>query len=84
MARLLAPHFERIVVSTPGTFKQSDPKSVWESFHSLREDAVLELDPGAALDTVLDGTNVPILVTGSFYMIAEIRSRLSPAFVRTP
>ena len=78
MARLLAPHFEKIVVSTPGTFKTSDPDAVWRSFCEHHDDSSLETAPEAALQvavTTHTGCDRPsaILVTGSFYMISQIR-----------
>lgn len=78
MAALLAPHFDRIVVSTPGTFKPSDPRQVHESFTRLHPRAELVADPEEALDRLLhaDPTPTAVLVTGSFYMIAEARKVL--------
>lgn len=75
MARLLAPHFDRIVVSQPGTFKSSDPEAVFQAFSSLHAKTVLETDAVKALEHARNGAKPPavILVTGSFYMISEIR-----------
>ena len=75
MAALLAPCFETIIISTPGTFKPSDPGSVFASFSHHHRSVELVPDPGEAYDRALqlsEGER-PILVTGSFYMIAEIR-----------
>ncbi len=84
MARILAPHFDRIVISTPGTFKKSDPTSVWRAFRRHRPAAILEPDPKAALDLALRSETgvAPILVTGSFYMIAEIRALIESVPMR--
>jgi dihydrofolate synthase/folylpolyglutamate synthase len=75
MAEILAPAFDLIVVSTPGTFKPSDPEEVFSIFRSINPRTVLEKDPAAALARAEDasGETLPILVTGSFYMISEIR-----------
>ena len=80
MARLLVPHFKHIVISTPGSFKESEPRKVYEIFRALHPGTVLVEAPDAALETALSlsGLNTPILVTGSFYMIAEIRRLLVP------
>jgi len=74
MAAILAPAFWRIIISTPGTFKESDPEEVAEIFRELNPATILEKDPARALRrarTESGGTR-PILVTGSFYMIGEI------------
>ncbi len=79
MARILAPAFERTVITTPGTFKQSDPASLWHIFRKYSPAVDLELDPVRALDRALElsqGT-LPVLVTGSFYLLGEIKKALS-------
>jgi dihydrofolate synthase / folylpolyglutamate synthase len=79
MASILARRFPRIVISTPGTFKESDPEKVFEIFRGLNPDTVLERSPEGALRKARQesaGTR-PILVTGSFYMVAEIRRLLT-------
>jgi dihydrofolate synthase / folylpolyglutamate synthase len=78
MAEILAPWFQSVVVSTPGTFKQSDPEGVWRIFRELNPAAELVKDPADALRRArqLAGSRLPILVTGSFYMVSEIRRLL--------
>ena len=75
MARILAPTFRNIIVSTPGTFKESDPEAVARIFKNLNPGTILVKDPCEALRAAEEaaGGKLPILVTGSFYMIAEIR-----------
>lgn len=76
MAALLAPHFEAIVVTKPGTFKASDPKAVYASFAALRPDARLEEDTAAALALAAgeaEARGAALLVTGSFYLCAEAK-----------
>jgi dihydrofolate synthase/folylpolyglutamate synthase len=79
MARIMAPAFVRIVVSTPGTFKESDPEEVAGIFRGLNPATTLEKDPARALRLAMDASDGrrPILVTGSFYMVAEIRRLLA-------
>jgi dihydrofolate synthase / folylpolyglutamate synthase len=74
MAAILASAFSRVIISTPGTFKESDPEEVAEIFRSFNPATILEKDPRRALDRAREesGGRRPILVTGSFYMIAEI------------
>ena len=80
MATVLAPHFETIIISTPGYFKESDPDALFELFRALNPRTHLEKQPSAALErarATSRGT-LPVLVTGSFYMISEIRKLLIP------
>ena len=75
MARLLAPAFRDVIISTPGTFKQSEPEDVFHVFQQQHPRSHFEKNPADALilaQTLSDGRS-PILVTGSFYMVAEIR-----------
>ncbi|MCE1195510.1 hypothetical protein LWX53_03300 [bacterium] len=77
MAAILAPHFEAIVVTKPGTFKASDPKAVYASFAALRPDARLEEDTAAALALAAgeaEARGAALLVTGSFYLCAEAKT----------
>ena len=80
MATLLAPHFDAIVVTKPGTFKASDPKAVYASFAALRPDARLEEDTAAALALAAgeaESRGAALLVTGSFYLCAEAETFFS-------
>jgi dihydrofolate synthase/folylpolyglutamate synthase len=83
MARLLIPHFSRIIVTTPGTFKKSFPETVYEIFKSLPDaggEILLIDEPVRALERALKlgrETGLPILGTGSFYLAAEIRNSLA-------
>lgn len=74
MAEVLAPEFDRIVISTPGQFKKSDPEAVYEVFRRRNDRTVFEPAPECAFEAALElSGGEPVLVTGSFYMIAEIR-----------
>ena len=78
MARALCggrhPYFREVIVTTPGTFKLSNPPKVAESF--CRAGATTALIPdtrkawAAALEKSESGRS--ILVTGSFFMAGEI------------
>ncbi len=78
MAASLAPLFERIVVSTPGTFKQSEPRAVFEAFREVHARVELREDPREALSEALmkAGGGRSVLATGSYYFIAEIYKAL--------
>jgi dihydrofolate synthase/folylpolyglutamate synthase len=77
MAALLAPRFALVVVSTPGTFKASDPAQVAADFAALNPNTVLEPDTRRAFDvarTAAREMGTHTLVTGSFYLLGEVRS----------
>jgi dihydrofolate synthase / folylpolyglutamate synthase len=80
MAKIACPHFAKIFITTPGTFKASDPAKVYETFAEIagREKTELIKDTQEAVrQGVLfakDASKVtPVLGTGSFYLAAEIR-----------
>jgi dihydrofolate synthase/folylpolyglutamate synthase len=77
MAALLAPAFQRIVITTPGTFKESDPAETHRLFQGFSPAALLEPDTGAGLARALELTEArrPLLVLGSFYLAGEVRRR---------
>ena len=78
--------FNKIIISTPGSFKESDPDALYTLFLRKRDelnldcDITLEKDPASALTLALTGNTEskaplpPVLVAGSFYMAAEIRN----------
>jgi dihydrofolate synthase/folylpolyglutamate synthase len=75
MAEILLPRFSRIIVTTPGTFKASDPEKVFNAFTS--DKTLLIKDTRAAIRQTLETgrkKGLPILVTGSFYLASEVRS----------
>lgn len=80
MIERLAPLFEKVIVCRPGTFKQSDPEGLYQkflaqpSFRENQEDVSLLLEGTDALAESLRlcGTAGSILVTGSFFLAAEI------------
>lgn len=84
MAKVLLQHFTHIIISTPGTFKKSDPSALAALFTQLGGDPLLELDPEKALKRALQLSKshattkgpLPILATGSFYLISEIVKEL--------
>ena len=77
MAALLAPRFARIIVSTPGTFKASDPARVASDFAALNPNTALELDTRRAFEMARSTARemgAHVLVTGSFYLLGEVKS----------
>lgn len=82
MAKIAVPLFAKIIITTPGTFKASDPPAVYEAFSSLAgqrfepQKISLVTDTQEAVRQAIEFAqkgNLPILGTGSFYLAAEIR-----------
>jgi dihydrofolate synthase/folylpolyglutamate synthase len=82
MAEILAPQFRDIVITTPGGFRESEPHRVHEAFAARNPAAILEPEPAQALQRALlaaakpGAAPRPVLVTGSFYLVGEIRRLL--------
>jgi dihydrofolate synthase/folylpolyglutamate synthase len=76
MAKILVPHFSRIIVTAPGTFKASEPDKVVAVFkEAVPEKTALVVDTGAAIaEAVTLGrqNGAAVLATGSFYLAAEV------------
>jgi len=80
MARILVPHFSTIIITAPGTFKKSDPPSVYRHFISVESEKhpkiLLEPDTQGAIELCVNlgmEKGAPILVTGSFYLASAVR-----------
>jgi dihydrofolate synthase/folylpolyglutamate synthase len=79
MAHIIASRFSKIIITTPGTFKTSNPALVYKAFAALAEEKTqLVLDTQEAVKLALDfahgeDVELPILGTGSFYLVSEIR-----------
>jgi dihydrofolate synthase/folylpolyglutamate synthase len=83
MAKTAHSHFAKIIITTPGTFKASNPSQVYEAFaeHAGREKTRLIADTREAVFTAqgfAEGNNLPVLGTGSFYLVSEIRKIILP------
>jgi len=78
MADNLAAHFEHIIISRPGTFKKSDPQSLYSLFKQKNSNTLLIVNPVEAEKKARELSNgtLPVLTAGSFYMAAEIRNIL--------
>jgi dihydrofolate synthase/folylpolyglutamate synthase len=81
LAEITGPHFSRIIITRPGTFRESYPRQVFEIFRqTVKGDRVILIeDTQAAVDAALAlgrEHRLPVLGTGSFYLAGEIRSRL--------
>lgn len=78
MARAVAPLFDMVIISTPGTFKKSNPRLLLSVFEQYHDKVELIPIPEQALERACSeaGTDGAVLVTGSFYMIGEFKNLL--------
>jgi dihydrofolate synthase/folylpolyglutamate synthase len=79
MAKIACAHFAKIFITTPGTFKASNPSFVYEVFaaHEEQDKVLLIEDTQRAVKEAVDfahSKNIPVLGTGSFYLVSEIRN----------
>jgi dihydrofolate synthase/folylpolyglutamate synthase len=81
LAHLVLPYFSHIIITRPGTFKESFPQQVYELFKHeaygsqavlLREEPEQALCQAAAFEQ-------PILGTGSFYLASELIQQVRSA-----
>ncbi len=80
MARLLAPRAKAIIISRPGTFKKSNINELFEFFSTLHSRVFLIPDTDEAIERAdtLAEEGTPVLVTGSFYLVSEVKRRIAP------
>ena len=83
MAEQCIKGFSKIIITTPGTFKKSDPGEIYTIFaETARNKGSLSSlmyipDTEAAIDMAVQmavKNNLPVLGTGSFYLAGEIRN----------
>jgi len=84
MAKITRFHFAKIIVTTPGTFKTSDPDKIYHAFAMQEPDEknrdkkiILLKETKEAVMTAIKyarDENLPILGAGSFYLVSEIRN----------
>ena len=78
--------FTEIIISTPGTFKKSNPQAIYEylklELSAINVKVYIEKDPKDAFNSAMEkaGKNGLIVTTGSFYMAGEIKKIL----IKTP
>ena len=73
MAVIACRAFKRIVITTPGYFKKSNPGKVKEIFDRIHDNVSLIEDPVEAFKTIIGSTpDSPVLVAGSFFLAGEI------------
>jgi len=76
MAKIACPHFSKIIITTPGNFKISNPEKVYKAFTLIAGQEKIMFVPDtqeAVRQTIEFAKNLPILGTGSFYLVSEIR-----------
>jgi len=74
MAKISHLRFSKIIITTPGTFKISDPDKTYDTFVKIAGDekTLLIKDTQEAVK-IAQKFNLPILGAGSFYLVSEIR-----------
>jgi len=80
IAQILCPSFRSVIITTPGTFKPSDPGSLTTCCLRHNPTTHLIADPVEALQFALSSqpsSDAPILITGSFYLAGEILKNFS-------
>jgi len=75
MARILAPNFREVIISTLGSFRRSETKATYAIFCKYNWQVYLEKEPYLALQKALalSENKLPIFATGSLYFAAELR-----------
>ena len=82
MAKLCVPRFSRIIITTPGTFKKSNPGEIYAAFDAEAKklnagpEVLFIPDTAQAVNEAVRlalENGLPVLGTGSFYLAAEIR-----------
>jgi dihydrofolate synthase/folylpolyglutamate synthase len=84
MAEVLLPHFSRVFITAPGSFKISDPGRIYEAFTAVPaaqgagpDKVTLVRETGEAIRQALEWgrkQGLPVLGVGSFYIASEIRA----------
>jgi dihydrofolate synthase/folylpolyglutamate synthase len=73
IAGILCPAFRKVIVTTPGNFKASDPHRLYEICRAYNANTSLIPSPAEALaEAKRCLPDAAILITGSFYLAGEI------------
>ena len=79
MAALLAPVFDRILVTAPGTFRPSNPVALRQAFLDVADGPRnVEIAPDPATAVAWARADGPVLVCGSFYLVGEVLRHFRP------
>jgi dihydrofolate synthase / folylpolyglutamate synthase len=85
MAELCVPHFSRIIITRPGTFKKSNVEEIHAAFVQMAEtqkarpEIIFLPDTEEAIEMAIrlaTKHGLPALGTGSFYLAGEIRGKV--------
>lgn len=77
MLAILTECFARVFVTTPGTFKASDPHRLYRLCLLAAGSCSLVLEPDRAFEAAIRTSPGLLVVCGSFYLVGEVRSRIS-------
>ena len=87
MAELCVRCFKKIIITKPGTFKESNPEEIYTAFLQAAErfksniEIIFQPQTNKAIEKAIElamEQELPILGTGSFYLAGEIRKRFFP------
>lgn len=76
MAAELAPRFPRIIIARPGAFKPSDLPALADAFAAHGVPAQIVENAASALSVATARAGGLVVVTGSFYLMGEVRDTL--------
>lgn len=76
MLEALVPAFDHVIISRPGTFKKSYPRTLHEACLEAGGSCTLREEMDEALALAYSMNPGLIVVTGSFYLVGEARARL--------
>ncbi|WP_304226188.1 folylpolyglutamate synthase/dihydrofolate synthase family protein [Gracilinema caldarium] len=81
MAQILLPHFNQIVLTTPGSFKKSDLEKTRKAFTDIQDSFNVDIECIPDTEEAIRRTfmlskqqHKAVLAAGSFYLAAEVRT----------
>lgn len=76
MANEIKGRFSKVILTTTGSFRSCDAPALRSAFQKVGQNAVFIESPTEAVCYCLKKSSAPLLATGSFFLIGEIRDFL--------
>ena len=79
IANILKPFFKKTIITKPGDFKKCDINAVVKSFDLAGFDSISDENTENAISTSItlaQKEKLPLLITGSFYLCAEVLNKI--------
>jgi dihydrofolate synthase / folylpolyglutamate synthase len=73
MLRSLVAAFATIVITRPGSFKESRPQELYDACVAAGGECTLAVEPADALARARESNPALLVVCGSFYLVGEVR-----------